>query len=343
MLTTSQIINTINSGLSPREKEVITGRFGLDKSGKAQTLAALGNKYGVTRERVRQIESGALKTIRRNIQNSTEIAVLLEKSKKMLRDAGGAIVKEKLVELLQDQVSGIGEQLLAVIIEASKSFFVYPENKNSREFYYLDKSQLKKSQTFLKQWSQALNFKKEHVLSGKYQTLLEDFISKKGFSKEHAENMLATSKEFALNPYGDTGLAEWPEIRPKTIRDRVYLVLKKRGEPLHFRTIARAINEIKFDAKKASAPTVHNELIKDARFVLVGRGMYALAEHGYVSGTAKEVIHRILKKQGPLTARQVVLAVQKERFFKPNTVLVNLQNKNYFAHLHDGTYHVRES
>jgi predicted Zn-ribbon and HTH transcriptional regulator len=139
------------------------------------------------------------------------------------------------------------------------------------------------------------------------------------------------------------GLAEWAEIQPKTVRDRIYLALKKRGEPLHFRTIAQLINQPGVKVRPASAPTVHNELIKDGRFVLVGRGIYALAEHGYEPGTAKEVIQRVLKRQGPLRPRDVMLAVQKERLFKPNTILVNLQNKNHFRRQEDGTYKVRES
>jgi predicted transcriptional regulator len=330
-------------GLTPREKEVLMGRFGLDKSGKPQTLAALGLKYGVTRERVRQIEAGALKIARKNVQNSKEVFNMLEKARKALKDAGGVQKKDNFIELLKTNENAISEQHLAILIEATKSFVAYPEDRVFFDFYYLDKAHLKKAQLLLKQWREALNSKKNRVLSGHYQELLAEFISKKKIDGKEMENVLSISKELGINPYGDMGLTHWPEIRPKTIRDRVYLVLKKRGEPLHFRTIAQAINEIKFDAKSASAPTVHNELIKDGRFVLVGRGMYGLSEHGYVSGTAKEVIHRILRKNGPLTARQVIFAVQKERFFKTNTVLVNLQNKNFFKRLEDGTYHVRES
>ncbi len=341
MVTTSQILTTIMEGLAPREREVLTGRFGLDKSGKPQTLAALGAKYGVTRERVRQIESTALKTARQNIHNSKDILAVIEMAKNTLKNAGGVLGKGEMLSALKSAVSGITENHLAVLIEASKAFFYYSEDKNFNGFYYLDKQHLKKVQTFVKQWADALHAKKNHVLGGNYDALMRDFIAKKAVPEAQAKTMLGVSKMIDVNPYGDMGLTDWPEIRPKTIRDRVYLVLKKRGEPLHFRTIAKSINEVKFDARKASAPTVHNELIKDSRFVLVGRGMYALAEHGYITGTAREVINRILKKSGPLTARQVILAVQKERFFKPNTVLVNLQNKNHFSRLDDGTYHVR--
>src|SRR6185369_3160842 len=146
----------------------------------------------------------------------------------------------------------------------------------------------------------------------------------------YAEQYAALSKKIHRNSFGDIGLADWPEVRPKTIRDRIYVVLKKQKKPVHFEEIANLINQARLDSRVAIPSTVHNELIKDDRFVLVGRGLYGLSEHGYEAGTAQEVIARILKKKGPLKSHEIVQAVQKERLFKHNTILVNLQNKNLF-------------
>ncbi len=107
--------------------------------------------------------------------------------------------------------------------------------------------------------------------------------------------------------------------------------------------IAKVINESGLSGQVALAPTVHNELIKDERFVLVGRGMYALREHGYEPGIAREVIQKVLREAGPLKPNDVVAHVAKQRFFKPNTVLINLQNKSFFERLPDGRYRVREA
>lgn len=49
--------------LTPREKEVLRLRFGLD-DGKARTLEEVGQKFKVTRERIRQIEAKALRKLR---------------------------------------------------------------------------------------------------------------------------------------------------------------------------------------------------------------------------------------------------------------------------------------
>lgn len=342
-MNASQMITAVFEGLTSREREVLSGRFGIEKGGEPQTLAALGIHYRVTRERIRQIQAGALAIARKRIEANASIAGFLEKARTHLADAGGVMAKDPFIAHAQSAIPGVTANHVSLLVEASAAFLECAEDRKRRSFYALDEKSRKAAFAFLGAWVEFLRGKKAKILAGEYHAHLADFIKKKGLDEDHAKRYLEITKEIGVNAYGDMGLAEWPEVKPKTIRDRIYLVLKKSGEPLHFRTIARAINEVKAYSRKASAPTVHNELIKDTRFVLVGRGMYGLAEHGYEPGTAQEVISRILGKHGPLTPRQVILAVQKERFFKPNTILVNLQNKAHFSRLDDGTYHVRQA
>ena len=85
--------------------------------------------------------------------------------------------------------------------------------------------------------------------------------------------------------------------------------------------------------------TVHNELIKDPRFVLVGRGLYALKEWGYEEGQVKDVILKILKEaRKPLPKEEILAGVLKQRMVKENTVLLNLNNKKYFLKTPEGKY-----
>jgi RNA polymerase primary sigma factor len=56
-------IDEILSSLSPREGMVLQLRFGL-KGRQPHTLEEVGRKFGVTRERIRQIEAGALRKLR---------------------------------------------------------------------------------------------------------------------------------------------------------------------------------------------------------------------------------------------------------------------------------------
>ncbi|MGE5425926.1 MAG: sigma factor-like helix-turn-helix DNA-binding protein [Bacillota bacterium] len=91
-------------------------------------------------------------------------------------------------------------------------------------------------------------------------------------------SLMQAVKNLERNKFGYWGKADWQEIKPKTINDKIYLVLKNASKPLHFTEIAAKINEIRFDHKNANPATVHNELILDDRYVLTGRGMYGLKE-----------------------------------------------------------------
>ncbi len=126
-------------------------------------------------------------------------------------------------------------------------------------------------------------------------------------------------------------MIDWMEVSPKGTLERVYLALKEHKKPLHFTKIAELINEYKLSKKKAHPQTVHNELIKDARFVLVGRGIYALEEWGYFSGTIKDIIEIILKTNNrPMMKDEIVEKVLKMRKVKKTTVMINLNNRKLF-------------
>ncbi len=344
MLSTSKAVNSILQGLSPRQKEVVIGRFGFVGSKAGETLAAIGDRMKVTRERVRQIEKSALETISGQIGDNPACMQILARSKKDLKNAGGVMKKDSLLESAKNFADGLHENHLALLIEASGAFYLYPEDDNFWPFYYLGKNELKAATNFIDKWVGLLESRKLEILSGSYKTKFVSFVKTNQIQKSIAENFLGISKAIHESPYGDVGLRDWPEIRPATTRDRAYLILKKKAKPLHFTAIAEAINEDRLGgAQVALAPTVHNELIKDTRFVLVGRGIYGLREQGYEPGIAREVIQKILKRQGPLTHKEIVTQMQKQRFFKPNTILINLQNKNFFERLQDGKYRVRES
>lgn len=338
----NKALSTLTKDLSDRQRDVLHGRFGLDKGGETQTLEALGRRFGVTRERVRQIEASALQSLRDRVGSDLLWSNLLSESKRFLKNAGGVARKDVMLAHLRNSFTDLTENHLALALAASKEFFIHDGDKDFHPFYYLDKNALKDAASFIAQWISTLKTKRGDILTVGYDNHLKNFVKGRKANQAHAENTLSISKKIHQNPYGEIGLSEWSEIKPKTIRDRIYLVLKKNGQPLHFETIAQKINEVGFDSKPALASTVHNELIKDPRFVLVGRGMYGLTEHGYERGTAREVIQKVLKKNGPMRSKDIVTALQKERFFKYNTILVNLQNRSFFERGADGTYKIKE-
>ena len=348
MATVDKILSQFWSHLDDRQKDVLVGRFGIE-DGDSNTLAELGKKYGITRERIRQIESGALGTLREKAPSNPAFGEFVDRSKKYLKNSGGVARRENFLEHHRNLIDDINENHLDLLLEASGSFYFYPEDKDFWSFYYSERESLENARRFINEWEKLLKSRKEEILSSygeqrratpKYHIYFKVFIKKLRANSAHAENYVAISKKFHTNNYGDSGLSEWPEIKPVTIRDHIYVLLKKEEKPIHFVNIAKLIGD-RNKGKNALDATVHNELIKDRRFVLVGRGIYGLSEQGYQPGTAREVIHRILKENGPMRTKELVSSVQRERLFKPNTVLVNLQNKKFFLRQPDGTYIIR--
>ena len=163
-------------------------------------------------------------------------------------------------------------------------------------------------------------------------------VSEQYKNEEIAKRWLALSKLIDKNPLGEWGKSKSTNINAKGMRDYAFLVIRRHGSPIHFKEVAKQIG-IVFN-KKAHIATTHNELIKDERFVLVGRGLYALAEWGYMSGVVKDVIKKIITKNGPLTKEDIIDKVLKERYVKDNTILVNLQNQKCFKKDKEGKYHL---
>ena len=107
---------------------------------------------------------------------------------------------------------------------------------------------------------------------------------------------------------------------------------------MHFVDIAKAINETKFDEKIAYPPTVHNELILDEKYVLVGRGIYALREWGYEPGNVADVIKQYLQDSGPKTKDEIIDYVLSKRNVKRSTVYLSLMNNDNIQKTDNGKY-----
>jgi hypothetical protein len=163
-------------------------------------------------------------------------------------------------------------------------------------------------------------------------------VSERYKNEEVIRRWLLMTKGISKNPLGEWGLMSSPNIKAKGMKDYAFLVIRRHGSPIHFREVAKLITEL--FGKKAHVATTHNELIKDPRFVLVGRGLYALSEWGYMSGVVRDVIKNIIEKNGPLSKDEIIQKVMKERYVKPNTITVNLQNQKYFKKDKDGKYSI---
>jgi hypothetical protein len=338
MKNVNAIIDDILSTLPPKQRRIVAGRFGL-KNGKTETLQEIGDEIGITRERVRQIEEQALKKIREKMK--TDGKEVVDFAKKHLLSAGGVKLDE---DFLNDVLYGLkidaktknAKEKVRFILLVSNEPMYAKEDDKMNAYWYTTNDARKKFLEFVNGMTKFLATKdKTAILTSKsYLSQCKDLASC---------HFLAIPKHFGMNIFGDFGLKSWPEIEPKTIRDRVYLVLRKHGAPLHFTDIAKYSYKYGLDKKAPHVQTVHNELIKDHRFVLVGRGMYALREHGFEPGTVKDVLVDLLKKNGPQKVDKIIELVKAQRLVKENTVILNLQNKNHFKKLDDGRFSVREA
>ncbi len=339
----SSTINNLISDLKPRQREVLSGRFGL-ADGRKMTLASLGEKYDITRERVRQIEEEALKTVKEQITKEKAIEEIRKSIINHLNNVGGLrrddLFLSELKMLLSDK--NLHHWHLRFLSETVKQPSYYQTDSDFHNFWYLDWKIIRFVNRFVSRLEDLIADKRNDlIVDQKFDSYFSKATKIHNISDFIGINYLSISRKFSINPFGDWGLNQWEEISPRTVGEKSYLILKKYKKPLHFREIAEAINTNNFIGRRAHPQTVHNELIKDRRFVLVGRGIYGLAEQGFMPGTAREVIYRILKKEGPLSPKELVNSVLRQRFLKENTILLNLQNKKYFKRLENGKYSVK--
>jgi hypothetical protein len=161
----------------------------------------------------------------------------------------------------------------------------------------------------------------------------------KNVSPALIKGALRVSARLGMDNKGGWGLVSWPLIVPRRIRDKVFLILEEAGKPLHFEDITKLIGQKFTNDRKVLSRTVHNELISDERFVLVGRGIYALSAWGYAPGVVSDVVKEVLQQAGhPMKIGDIVEEVLKRRQVKRNTIIANLQNRALFTKVAKATY-----
>ncbi len=330
-----QVSKKLLSVLKDRSFDVIANRYGLTDDSERKTLEAIGGKYGITRERVRQIENAALASIRKS-KEMEESKEVFDELRTVLNGLGVVVEEDELLShIAKDKATQNHVHLYLVL---GDEFTKHKEDDDFRARWSLSHDVVDRVHEALEKLYSSLG-DDELVTETK---IIEKFLSHvKDLSEEQRDEeiirrWLRLSKNIGKNPLHEWGRADSKNVKTRGVKDYTYLVMRKHGEPMHFREVAEAIT--KTFNRKTLAATTHNELIKDPRFVLVGRGRYALKEWGYKPGIVREVIASIIKENGPMTKDEIVDAVLKERFLKRNTILVNLHNAKYFKKTKDGKY-----
>jgi len=330
-----QVTKHILSDLPTRAHEVIVSRFGLSSDTERKTLEAIGKKYGITRERVRQIENTALSLIRKSESFKNEKDVF-DELKKLIHTLGAIVSEQDLLNhLSKDKLT---QNHINLFLTLGNEFTKHKEDDHFKARWSVDPEITEHIHKSLKNIYEGLSDNElisEAELISRFLDEVKN-LSEQYKNEEMTRRWLSMSKKISKNPLGEWGKSTSSSIKTRGVKDFAFLMMRKHGSPMHFREVAKAVAST-FD-KKCHTATCHNELIKDPRFVLVGRGIYALSEWGYKTGVVRDVIKELIKKNGPMTKENIVDQVMKERYLKKNTILVNLQNSKYFKKNKAGEY-----
>jgi len=330
-----QVTKRLLSVLSDRGRDVVIKRYGLDDTAKRLTLEGIGKKYGITRERVRQIENHSIANIRKSKDYAKERPAF-DQLREFVESLGGVISEEDLLNHVSRDKSVQNHIHFMLVI--GEEFTKEKEDEDFKHRWYVDKDLAAKIHGSLKKLYSNLGDDELVIEADMIDSFLEYVkdVSAQYKTDEVTKRWLSLSRKVGKNPLGEWGKTDSSNVNAKGMRDYAFLVIRKHGSPIHFKEVAKAIT-LYFN-KKAHVATTHNELIKDPRFVLVGRGLYALAEWGYLSGVVKDVIKKVIEKNGPLPKEKIIEKVLKERYVKENTILVNLQNPKFFTKDKEGKY-----
>lgn len=345
METIREATRALLAMIDERARRILDARFGI-VSGQPKTLQAIGNTEHLTRERIRQIEVSAMSLLRAPDATLPPVSIQArEHVRELLASLGGAALEDTLLAALNGR-NGRDRAALRFLLSSLSQVAEASETRRTHAHWTLTDGFSRgggpEKQTLegILETAEHLLQRAGHVLPE--QELFSDLRSElltTTLTEEALRSLLAVGKSIIRTPFGEWGLRGWTDAMPRGAGDKAYVVLRRAGKPLHFTAIAEAIDRAGFDAKHAHPQTVHNELIRSKRFVLVGRGLYGLREWGYEPGTVADVIVRVLTNAGrPLPKTELTEAALKQRLVKRNTVLLALQNRALFTDLGDGTY-----
>jgi len=337
VLDTESIVQEILASIDrEREREIIARRFGLFD--RKETLEQIGELLGITRERVRQLEKSVMTRLRSTSADLPHISEVQEALAAALKAAGETARITALGASLTAENSRTDQSRLAFLTELTPSIATIQEDDN---YYQAAGTEGAHDTAAIKKEVEKLV---ATVKTAGVPLETKELTKQAGMQADRYTAALASISKQLATLNGRWGLVKWPTVNPKNIRDKIYVILAENGKHMHFNEIAEAIKGSDFKRKDVTTQAIHNELIKDKRFVLIGRGIYALREWGYKKGTVADIIAQVLREANePLHRDEIVKRVLKSRFVKETTILLNLQSKNQFKRVAKATYELAEA
>jgi DNA-directed RNA polymerase delta subunit len=332
--------------LSDKERAVITHRFSLDNEPR-KTLESIGQKFAVTRERIRQIEATALRKLQRNASN-TKIKRVSGTITQILGHHGGLCREKQIITEVLSKLHGpespVNGHIVRLALSITPGVLRSDSPKSFHRFWY-QKSMTNMSEvkSIAKCAYQVTNKKGDVITTPELVEKTAKGLQMEADAYEKILAVISADVRFRKIDENHWGLQEWRHINPKSIHDKALIIMRKHNQPMHFIEIANTISSEGFDNRPVTVQAVHNDLIRYPEFVLVGRGMYALREWGYNPGTVADVIASILKEDGPLSKKEIVKRVQQQRDVKVGTISLNLQKEDAFIRVGRAAYDFDDS
>ncbi|MBD3299848.1 MAG: hypothetical protein GF347_00675 [Candidatus Moranbacteria bacterium] len=319
-----------------RMRLILIKRFGLGNF-EPQTLEAIGREFAITRERIRQIERDALKKLEKN-KRENGIESMIIKLRRIFERYNGIVSERRVFSEFENKkrLDNLSKKTILLILRLATDFYFLGQPQKYEKAWYLKNSNLVIIDLLNKRLVKELGKIKKPLAKKNLLDLLRKdqglFDSAFNSDIDVLYAYLDIPKKIQQNVFGKWGLIDWPEITPKKIKDKIHLVFKKHKRPMHYREVVEKIEQLNFDNKKVCIATVHNELIKDDRFVLIGRGVYAIKDWNYFPGTVRDVLVNILKnKKGRRTRKdELIEETLKQRQVEVSTIILNLSNSKVF-------------
>lgn len=340
--------------LDDRPREVIRLRFGLDDP--ALTLAEVGQRLGVTRERVRQIEKKTLTSLRRKHRARVarpilDFAGLFEQT---LVDNGGMMTVAECVAWLEAaedltlgpiRPTGVLELLCTVV----------------NRFTWLTKYNLVLLSTLLDApWTQVqatlAKLLRGPLTIASSQGVYEAFQGTELW-RQLLDSDLTTTSGIPIDcfvmaclrthPHLDRPGAEAYAVRRgrNSIVNELIAAMREMGEPAHFTLIAERVNALLPAHRQTKPHNVHALLGRyEDIFARVGHGIFGLVEWGLLNdGNLANAVERVLAAANkPLHMDTIAREVLKTWRVNAGSVYAAIQSDARFVSLGAAVYYLRD-
>jgi hypothetical protein len=273
--------------LPEQQRNVISNRYGL-WDGISETLQGIGSKLGLSRERIRQIESKCLRQLRRSEVGIGSIRnfVLAKRTACLASDCGtlgGILGEDEIAKGFADDCT-LDEAMLAIGLmqDVNANLFGTHLIKVERGVYCIDKSVSRSYRELLKTLQIVLRRHQKPISEEEIHQELD------GRANSATENQgILVARLIQVSPSvvrlrnGLVGLSEWTKFRGRDAISLAESTLRLLGRPTHFREITQNIGVLCPDVGAVNERTVQAALLRDQKkFVWVKHGTYGLSVWG---------------------------------------------------------------